>query len=1365
MIGGPARAGNRTEYPTAACAEIERPRATVHVARPRTVPVATQRWKTAPRRGRHRAGGRAAVRRPRHRRAGRRPARRSTPSTSTRSPTATPAPTCTSPCRPPATRCARPPASDPGPTGHGARGVRPRRAARRPRQLRGDPQRDARRDRAPDRRAPTPDERNAAVMAEALHRGDRGELRRGRHAGRGHHAHRRPRRRRGRRAPAAAEGARARDVFTAAAAAAREALARTPEQLDGAARRRRGRRRRPRHQRGPRRRRDRAHRAPPPRRCPRRSATARSRVRPRPPGDGRDLSADGPAYEVMYLLDAEDDRIPALRAALGRAGRLAGRGRRRRAVERPRPRRRRRRRRSRPASRPAARTGSASPTSPSRSRRAADPRADEPREGRAVVAVAAGPGLRALFEEAGAVVVEGGPDGARRPASCSTRSPARGAREVVVLPNDADSVRVAQVAASTAETDHGLRVAVIPTQAQVQGLAALAVHEPGRAFDAGRAGDDRHRPPRPPRRGHRRRPAGDDDGRPVRARRRAGRDRRRLRRRRRRPVRRWPPRSSTGCSAAAASWSPSSAATDAGELAARAAAWVDGEPPACRRRGVRRRPGALPAAAVGRVRSGGVAAVITLDSPVDDGPRRHQGQGRRRSRRASACAPSATCCATSRAATSRPAALTKLEDLEQGQMLTVVGEVAGSEVKTYTRPPHRPHRPTASRPCWPPTAPASDDASSPSTRARPSGRPHRCPQGRAGHLHRQGRAVPRQLAAHQPQMVLFGTGGRRRATRSRSLEAIARPLPDLPAHQGRRVLGPPARGHLRPLRRRRRARGLPDGRAQRATSCSTPTRASTGSTPPTTTARSRARRTTSASRRRWSPSWCSPGAGARSARSGREARDGGDGALLAAFDARLPFELTAGQREIGERDRRRPRPAAPDEPAAAGRGRLRQDAGRAARDAARRRLRRPGGAARAHRGARPAAPPLDHRAARRPRRRRHARRRRRRHPRRAAHRLDDQGPAHRAAARGSPAARPASSSAPTRCSRTRCMFADLGLVVVDEQHRFGVEQRAALTDKAGSPPHVLVMTATPIPRTVAMTVFGDLEVSTLSELPAGRARDPDQRRQPRSTTPGWIAAGLGAGARGGRREGHQVYVVCPRISGDELEQGEIDQRRRSTTRRRRPRAGRAGRRPARRRRGGRSPSSPRARWPACGSPRCTAGCRPRRRTPRCAPSPPATSTCWSPPPSSRSASTCTTPPRMVILDADRFGVSQLHQLRGRVGRGGHPGLCLLVSCAEAGSPARERLDAVAAHHRRLRAEPGRPRAAPRGRRARRLAVRLALDPRHLRVLRDEKTIVAAREAAEGLLDDDPDLAGAPGARRRRRRARGPPAEADFLERS
>src|SRR3954462_9893278 len=113
----------------------------------------------------------------------------------------------------------------------------------------------------------------------------------------------------------------------------------------------------------------------------------------------------------------------------------------------------------------------------------------------------------------------------------------------------------------------------------------------------------------------------------------------------------------------------------------------------------------------------------------------------------------------------------------------------------------------------------------------------------------------------------------------------------------------------------------------------------------------------------------------------------------------------------------------------------------------------------------------------------------------------------------------------------KVQFADLGLVVVDEQHRFGVEQRAALSQKSGdATPHTLVMTATPIPRTVAMTVFGDLAVSTLTELPAGRS--PIQSSVvPAKEKPDWLQRAWKR-VREEVGKGHQVYVVCPRIGDD-----------------------------------------------------------------------------------------------------------------------------------------------------------------------------------------------------------------------------------------
>ncbi|QIK77002.1 ATP-dependent DNA helicase RecG [Nocardioides piscis] len=315
-------------------------------------------------------------------------------------------------------------------------------------------------------------------------------------------------------------------------------------------------------------------------------------------------------------------------------------------------------------------------------------------------------------------------------------------------------------------------------------------------------------------------------------------------------------------------------------------------------------------------------------------------------------------------------------------------------------------------------------------------------------------------------------------------------------------------------------------------------------------------------------------------------------------------------------------------------------------------------------------------------------------------------------------------------------FADLGLVVVDEQHRFGVKQRAALTDKAGSPPHVLVMTATPIPRTVAMTVFGDLETSVLTELPAGRA--PIQTNVvPLAEQPQWIAR-VWERVREEVGKGHQVYVVCPRISGDTQEDGESDQldvdEDGEVTTRKVPLAAvedlheelaagalqglRVGMLH------GRLPPEEKDRTMrsfAAGQVDVLVS-----------------TTVIEVGVDVHNATT------MVLLDADRFGVSQLHQLRGRVGRGGLPGLCLLVSRAETGTPARDRLEAVAATTDGFELS------------------RVDLEQRRegdvlganqsgfksslitLRVLRDEKTIVRAREAADELLAEDAELSTWPG---------------------
>ena len=328
-------------------------------------------------------------------------------------------------------------------------------------------------------------------------------------------------------------------------------------------------------------------------------------------------------------------------------------------------------------------------------------------------------------------------------------------------------------------------------------------------------------------------------------------------------------------------------------------------------------------------------------------------------------------------------------------------------------------------------------------------------------------------------------------------------------------------------------------------------------------------------------------------------------------------------------------------------------------------------------------------------------------------------------------------------------FADLGLVVVDEQHRFGVEQRAALTAKSGgSPPHVLVMTATPIPRTVAMTVFGDLETSTIRELPAGRAAI-QTNVVPVPEHPSWLERAFQR-IREEAEKGHQVYVMCPRIGGDDndgtQQPADVDDSR--------PMAAVEDVAPML------------AEGPLH-------GLRVEVLHGRLAPDD-KDRVMRSFAAGEIDVLVSTTvievgvdvanATMMVVLDAERFGVSQLHQLRGRVGRGGLPGLCLLVTNAALDTPARHRVDAVAAttdgfELSRLDLQQRREGdvlgSSQSGRRS---SLRL------LHVLEHEDVIVEARGVAATLVADDPDLGGHPHLADQVRRLYDA-EQADYLEKS
>ena len=307
-------------------------------------------------------------------------------------------------------------------------------------------------------------------------------------------------------------------------------------------------------------------------------------------------------------------------------------------------------------------------------------------------------------------------------------------------------------------------------------------------------------------------------------------------------------------------------------------------------------------------------------------------------------------------------------------------------------------------------------------------------------------------------------------------------------------------------------------------------------------------------------------------------------------------------------------------------------------------------------------------------------------------------------------------------------FKDLGLIVVDEQHRFGVEQRDALKDKAQKPPHLLVMTATPIPRTVAMTVFGDLDVSTLRELPLGRQPITTHvipvMEKPTYLERAWARIREEVG------QGHQAYVVAPRIAAGSDENADIDFLFGTE-------------------------SSDIASVEEL-APRLhggdLAGLRVAMLHGRLS-SEEKESTMKAFAAGEIDVLVSTTVIEvgvdvanatiMVIMDADRFGVSQLHQLRGRVGRGTSPGLCLLVTNAIAETPARERLDAVAGtvdgfELSRIDLEQRREGDV--------LGASQSGTQSHLRllrVLRDEELIEKARTAAQDLIATSLDLTSYP----------------------
>ena len=286
------------------------------------------------------------------------------------------------------------------------------------------------------------------------------------------------------------------------------------------------------------------------------------------------------------------------------------------------------------------------------------------------------------------------------------------------------------------------------------------------------------------------------------------------------------------------------------------------------------------------------------------------------------------------------------------------------------------------------------------------------------------------------------------------------------------------------------------------------------------------------------------------------------------------------------------------------------------------------------------------------------------------------------------------------------LFRNLGLVVIDEQHRFGVAQRAKLWEKNITPPHVLVMTATPIPRTLAMTLYGDLDVSVIDELPPGRK--PIQTMHMHDNNPDKLYRGINQQIQ----EGRQVYMVYPLVKESEkldlknVEEAYIHLQKIFPEYKISMVHGQM------------KPADKDAEMQRFASGEthilvATTVIEVGVNVPNAS--------------------------VMVIQNAERFGLSQLHQLRGRVGRGANQSYCILVTKYELSSDTRRRIDIMTETNDGFEIAEADLRFRGPGDLEGTQQSGIAFDLKLANLARDGQIVQLARETASAILDEDPTL--------------------------